>query len=69
MAIVTLNHYDRNGVVDSDEMVLSDNAVSDIIDKAADVILARRGHKYLELKDFLDELDEALKFHGVISDE
>ena len=70
MVTVTLNHYDNNGVVvDDTEMDLSEDAVSDIIDQAANVILAMRHPNQIDFQAFLDELEEALVSYDVIADE
>lgn len=69
-ATITLNQLDDDGnIVDTDHMELSEEALSDIVDQAANVILARRDGKTKQVEYFLNELAEALASYNVIDSE
>ena len=67
---LTLNVFDKGAnTVDFAQVLLSAAAIADIIDHAAQAILARRldsGSK--ELERVLDELEEALTTYGVLEE-
>lgn len=59
---------DEGNVVDGTTMDLSRASISDIVDHAAQLCLARRSDDDIDLTAILDELDEALTAAGVLDE-
>lgn len=65
---VTLNIFDEDGIqVDTTNMDLSQEQVSDIVDHAAQLAIVRRGEADGDADLVLADLEEALVAAGVIN--